>query len=80
MILVTEREIDFLNLGLTEKQSEIAAHVTYGESNQEIANKLKLAEQTVKFHLTNIYKKLGIKNRAELVQVFMKMKGWTNER
>jgi len=38
-------------------------------SNQAIAKELWLAEQTVKFHLTNIYRKLGVGNRTEAVRL-----------
>jgi DNA-binding NarL/FixJ family response regulator len=38
-----------------------------GNSNREIARSLWLAEQTVKFHLTNIYRKLDVSNRTEAV-------------
>ena len=37
-------------------------------SNQEIAKSLFVAEQTVKFHLTNIYRKLGVSTRTEAVR------------
>jgi DNA-binding NarL/FixJ family response regulator len=39
-----------------------------GASNHEIAQQLFLAEQTVKFHLTNIYRKLGVSTRTEAVR------------
>ena len=39
-----------------------------GRSNKQIAAELFLAEQTVKFHLTNIYRKLGVNSRTEAVR------------
>lgn len=39
--------------------------IATGKSNDEIGKQLWLAEQTVKFHLTNIYRKLGVHNRTE---------------
>ncbi|MCY7301847.1 MAG: LuxR C-terminal-related transcriptional regulator [Thermoleophilia bacterium] len=36
-----------------------------GLSNDEIAKELWITQQTVKFQLTNIYRKLGVKNRTE---------------
>jgi len=42
------------------------AGVAAGESNREIAQRLTLAEATVKHHITNIFDKLGVSNRAEL--------------
>ena len=42
------------------------AAVAAGDSNREIAVRLGLAEDTVKHHVTNIFDKLGVSNRAEL--------------
>jgi DNA-binding NarL/FixJ family response regulator len=53
---------------LTEREREILAHVSRGESTAEIAASLWLAEQTIKYHLTNIYRKLGVKGRAGAVR------------
>lgn len=41
--------------------------VAQGSSNGKTAELLFITEKTVKFHLTNIYKKLGINSRVELV-------------
>jgi len=54
--------------GLTERELEILRSVGEGRSNREIGKQLWLAEQTVKFHLTNIYRKLGVPNRAGAVR------------
>jgi len=51
--------------GLTERELEILRAVGEGRSNREIGKQLWLAEQTVKFHLTNIYRKLGVSSRTE---------------
>lgn len=53
--------------GLTERELEILRALGEGRSNREIAKKLWLAEQTVKFHLTNIYRKLNVSSRTEAV-------------
>jgi DNA-binding NarL/FixJ family response regulator len=39
--------------------------VTRGLTNKAIAKELWITEQTVKFHLSNIYRKLGISNRTQ---------------
>jgi len=39
--------------------------VARGLTNRAIATELFVTEQTVKFHLTNVYKKLGLANRTE---------------
>jgi len=54
--------------GLTAKEQEVLAALARGLSNQQIAKELWLAEQTVKFHLSNIYRKLEVRNRTEAVQ------------
>jgi DNA-binding NarL/FixJ family response regulator len=54
--------------GLTERELEILHALTEGCSNKQIAQGLWLAEQTVKFHLTNIYRKLGVRSRTEAVR------------
>jgi DNA-binding NarL/FixJ family response regulator len=51
--------------GLTERELTIMKTVARGLSNQAIARELWVTEQTVKFHLTNVYKKLGVANRTE---------------
>jgi len=51
--------------GLTERELTIVKAVARGLSNQGIGKELWVTEQTVKFHLTNIYKKLGVANRTE---------------
>jgi DNA-binding NarL/FixJ family response regulator len=53
--------------GLSKRELSILEALQSGGSNQEIAKRLFLAEQTVKFHLTNIYRKLGVSTRTEAV-------------
>lgn len=55
-----EREI------LTVREREIVRWVACGLRNVEIAHKLFISEQTVKAHLSNIFRKLGIRDRVEL--------------
>jgi DNA-binding NarL/FixJ family response regulator len=50
---------------LTARELEILRLVAAGLSNSRIAAQLWVAEQTVKFHLSNIYRKLGVANRTE---------------
>jgi DNA-binding NarL/FixJ family response regulator len=49
---------------LTRRETEILALVAQGHSNATMARMLWLTEQTVKFHLANIYRKLGVANRT----------------
>jgi len=54
---------------LTEREMMVLAAVARGERNKEIAQKLGMAERTVKAHLTNIYNKLGVESRAEAIAI-----------
>lgn len=53
--------------GLSNREAEVAELVSRGLSNKEVANQLFVTEKTVKFHLTNIYKKMSVKSRAQLI-------------
>ena len=50
---------------LTRRELEILRLVADGSSNGQLAKKLWVTEQTVKFHLSNIYRKLEVANRTE---------------
>ena len=58
-------EVSGKDLGLSERELTILKALSAGLSNKQIAQQLWLAEQTVKFHLTNIYRKLEVSNRTE---------------
>jgi DNA-binding NarL/FixJ family response regulator len=51
--------------GLTRRELEILQLVAEGHSNAQLARMLWVTEQTVKFHLSNIYRKLDVANRTE---------------
>ena len=51
--------------GLTARELEVLGAVARGLANQAISAELWITEQTVKFHLTNIYRKLGVSSRTE---------------
>jgi DNA-binding NarL/FixJ family response regulator len=50
---------------LTRRELEILQLVAEGHSNAELARMLWVTEQTVKFHLSNVYRKLEVSNRTE---------------
>jgi NarL family two-component system response regulator LiaR len=58
--------------GLTRRERAILAAVAEGTPTREISNALWIREQTVKFHLTNIYRKLGVANRSSAVRYALK--------
>lgn len=57
--------VDHNEAGLSERETEILGGVARGLSNRAIAQELWLSDQTVKFHLHNIYRKLEVGNRTE---------------
>ena len=50
---------------LTRRELEILQLVAEGHSNSQLAKMLWVTEQTIKFHLSNIYRKLDVSNRTE---------------
>ncbi|MEO8344039.1 MAG: DNA-binding response regulator [Gallionella sp.] len=55
--------------GLTQREYEIAVRVSNGGSNKQIAQSLKITERTVKAHLTEAYRKLGVVDRLKLARI-----------
>jgi len=53
--------------GLTERELEIVRLVASGYKNKEVGATLSISERTVKTHLTNIFQKLGVRDRVGLV-------------
>ena len=56
-------------LGLTPREAEILSAVARGLSNQAVGKELFLSDQTVKFHLHKIYRKLRVANRTQATKV-----------
>jgi DNA-binding NarL/FixJ family response regulator len=57
-------------LNITPYESRILLLLKQGLANKNISFKVGLSENTVKYHLKNIYKKLGAKNRIEAINKF----------
>jgi len=58
-----------IGFDLTEKEREVLALLVKGLSNLQISNQLSVSVATVKYHLTNIFSKLGANNRVEAVTI-----------
>jgi len=58
--------------GLTERELEIVRLVASGYKNKEVGHQLTISERTVKTHLTNIFQKLGVRDRVGLVMYALK--------
>jgi DNA-binding NarL/FixJ family response regulator len=52
---------------LTPRETEVVRYVALGLRNAEVAERLAIAEATVKTHLNNVFQKLGMRDRLELV-------------
>ncbi|MCE7987826.1 MAG: DNA-binding response regulator [Caldilinea sp. CFX5] len=63
--LTRKKQRDLIDL--TEREEEVLNLVADGWTNNRIATELSLSERTVRFHLTNIYDKLGVSSRAEAI-------------
>ena len=57
---------------LSNQEIKIKKHIIDGKSNKEIAEELFISLNTVKTHISNIYSKLNVSNRKELINKFQK--------
>lgn len=64
-----ESKILYNQYKLTQREIEIVELIADGLSNQDIAEKLFISANTVRNHIYNIYRKMGIKNRYELINL-----------
>jgi len=55
------------NFGLSSREMQVIALIVAGYTNKDLARELGISENTAKHHLTNIFDKLGVSNRLELV-------------
>lgn len=58
---------------LTERERQILVLLASGAANRQIAERIFVSENTVKFHLKNIYSKLGVNNRAQAIRAAHQM-------
>jgi two-component system nitrate/nitrite response regulator NarP len=57
---------------LTPRERELLEELSAGLTNQQMASRTEVSLNTVKFHLKNLYDKLGLGNRAQAVAFYMK--------
>ena len=57
----------FENNQLSARENAVVKLLLQGKSNKQIALELGIANRTVEFHLSNVYAKLGVKSRAEVI-------------
>lgn len=63
-----------LSFTLSEREKDILKTMVLGLKNREIADKLFISENTVKTHISNIFKKFGVNNRAQAIMYAMENK------
>ncbi|MCC2618221.1 LuxR C-terminal-related transcriptional regulator [Aestuariibacter halophilus] len=59
---------------LSKREWQVANKVSEGLSNRSIADQLFISERTVKFHCTNIFRKLAVSNRKMLITLFARQR------
>lgn len=57
---------------LTDKESQVLAHLAKGLLNKEVATMMSISPATVRTHIQNIYSKLHVNTRVEAVNLFLK--------
>jgi DNA-binding CsgD family transcriptional regulator len=60
---------------LTTIEERVAALVAEGRTNPEVADELGITRKTVEWHLSRLYRKLGVHSRGELASLFAKRRG-----
>jgi NarL family two-component system response regulator LiaR len=60
--------------GLTDRERDVLRCMVEGLNNNEIAGKLVISLGTVKFHISNIFQKLGVDSRVEAVKIGIEQK------
>jgi len=76
--LKTEAEMGrtFSKYNISQRERQIILLILKGKTNKDIENKLFISLKTVKSHIYNIYQKLGVKNRLELIHLIQKSIGY----
>ncbi len=58
---------------LTERETEVLKYIQEGRTNKQVAKRLQISSNTVKFHIKNIYGKLQVNSRTELFNLYKKV-------
>jgi DNA-binding CsgD family transcriptional regulator len=61
--------------GITAAEAQVAELVAAGRTNREVASELFMSPKTVEAHLSRIYRKLGVRSRAELAHLLTRRSG-----
>ena len=52
---------------ISRREAEVIQNIVNGLASKEIAEKMNITERTIKMHLTNIYNKLGVDNKVQMM-------------
>ena len=66
-IVVKQMKTYLQERGLSKREAEVVMLVVQGLTNKQVADRLCVAEKTVKFHLTNVYKRMKISRRSQII-------------
>lgn len=66
------RQPTVVDESLTERENEVLQHIVAGKTNRQIAEDLFISENTVAYHIKQIYERLHVHSRAEVVAKTMK--------
>ena len=70
IFLVKSKRKEISDFSLSQQETKVKKMILEGKSNKEIAEELFISLSTVKTHITNIYQKLNISNRRDLISKF----------
>ena len=73
MIEMTSQSQKYATVPLTQREKDVLLLVKKGYTNKEIAQELYVTEFTVKSHVSSIFKKLKVTNRARAILTAMEM-------
>lgn len=65
-----QNQQDVYQESLSKREAQVAEKISQGLTNRSIADQLFISERTVKFHCTNIFRKLAVTNRKMLITLF----------
>lgn len=79
MLEQSASEMPWSSARLSSRESEVLEIASLGLTNREIARRLDVTPHAIKFHLSSIYRKLGVANRTEAARAYLTSRGTTIE-
>ncbi|MEO6304714.1 MAG: response regulator transcription factor, partial [Bacteroidia bacterium] len=75
MPTINENKISSDNYNLTEREKEVLSFLIEGFEYKEIGIKMNVSPNTIRNHISNIYKKLHVTSKTQAIRVFLNKKG-----